>query len=98
MRRWWTRRVHGVAFLGAAAMVVGAVLFAVSNWWVHRLGRPRIFDAITEVPSRDVAIVPGVGGRNGLINDRLRSRLRSAVALYRAHKVKDILMSGVGGG
>jgi SanA protein len=87
----------GAATLVAGAVAAALVLVVVSNWWVHRCGGRNIYDALSEVPARDVAIVPGVGGKNGVINDHLRSRLLAALSLYRAHKVNDILVSGVGG-
>ncbi|HEY4186791.1 MAG TPA: ElyC/SanA/YdcF family protein [Polyangia bacterium] len=96
MRRWPTKVFTVAAFLGAVSMFAAMSLFTVSNWWVHRIGHPARFDALSDVPPHDVAIVPGIGARFGNINDHLRSRLLAAIALYRAHKVKDILVSGVG--
>jgi SanA protein len=96
MLRWPTKIFTVVAVVGAGAMFAAMSLFAASNWWVHRIGHPSRFDALSEVSPHDVAIVPGVGGKHGNINDHLRSRLLAAIALYRAHKVKDILVSGVG--
>jgi len=78
-------------------MLMGVMALLVSNWWVHREGRRwGRYDALSDVPAREIALVPGVGDRDGQVHDRLRSRLLSGLALYRAHKVKAILVSGVG--
>ena len=97
MRPVWTKAVAVLATVVAGAMVAAVAIVIVSSWWVHRRGGRQIYDALSEVPAREVAIVPGVGGKAGRINDHLRSRLLAALALYRAHKVRDILVSGVGG-
>jgi len=87
-----------LAAVAAGVMLVGATLMLLSNWWVHRQGRlAGTFDALAEVPAREVAIVGGTGNRQGRVGDRLRSRLLAALSLYRAHKVKAILVSGIGG-
>jgi len=90
-----------LSYLAAAAagvMLGGVALMLISNWWVHRQGRHAgTYDALVEVPARDVAIVGGTGDYQGRVGDRLRSRLLVALSLYRAHKVKSILVSGVGG-
>lgn len=87
-----------MAVVVGATMLVGTAFLLVSNWWIHRDGRNwHSYEALTDVPARDVAIVPGVGDRNGQVRDRLRARLLAGLALYRAHKVKAILVSGVGG-
>ncbi len=97
MRHWSARMISSVAAAGAAVMLLGVTFLLLSNWWVHREGRRwRSYQALDDVPSREVAIVPGVGDRDGEIRDRLRGRLLAGLALYRAHKVKAILVSGVG--
>lgn len=97
MRRWTTRTLSYLAVAAAWAMLAGVTFLLLTNWWVHHQGRGYgIYDDLTDVPARDFAIVPGTGDRNGAIGDRLRYRLLAGLSLYRAHKVKAILMSGVG--
>jgi len=97
MRPWSARILSYLAVAGAGAMFLGVVALLLSNWWIHRPGQPWTrYDALTDVPAREIAIVPGTGDRNGEVRDRLRSRLLAALSLYRAHKVKAILVSGVG--
>lgn len=99
MRRWPARVMSYLAVAGAGLMFLGVGFLLVTNWWVHREGQGwRSYDALAEVPARDFAIVPGVGDRDFAIGGRLHFRLMSALSLYRAHKVKGILVSGVGRG
>jgi len=97
MRRWSTRLLSYLAFAGATAMLAGVTFLLVTNWWVHRQGfRWRTYDALGDVPAREFAVVPGTGDRGGIVGQRLRNRLLGALSLYRSHKVKAILVSGVG--
>ena len=85
-----------LAMLLTMAFAFGGVGFALGNWWIDRAARPYLHDAIDDVPVRDVAIVPGVGTATGHMPRHLKDRIASALALYRAHKVKAILVSGIG--
>jgi len=97
MRPSLARMVSWSAVAGAGAMVLGAAFLLFSNWWIHRSGQDwKKYDALDDVPAREIVIVPGVGDRDGEIRDRLRSRLLAALTLYRAHKAETILVSGVG--
>jgi SanA protein len=97
MRRLSAHLFSCLAAIGAGMMLAGVTFLLISNWWVHRQGaRLRTYDALADVPGRDFAIVPGTGGLNGNVGDRFRNRLLAGLSLYRAHKVKRILVSGVG--
>ena len=98
MRFWSARTLSYASVVCAGLMLAGVTFLLATNWWVHRQGHVfRSYDALTDVPAREFAIVPGVGDRNGAIGNRLRNRLLSGLSLYRAHKVSAILVSGVGG-
>lgn len=86
------------AILGTGVLIVlAAAVLASSQLWITMRGRPFVYTAIDEVPTREMAIVPGVGGSHpGRPGACLLPRLRAALALYRAHKVQSILVSGVG--
>jgi SanA protein len=87
--KWAALGVTVVLLLGAAGLAAGQAL-------VIHTARPFTFAGLDEVPARDVAVVPGVGSaRPGWPPRNLAERLRVALALYRAHKVKTILISGV---
>jgi len=88
-----------------AALGVGAGLFAYAaalafgQFWVIQAAQPFTYSGIDEVPPREVALVPGVGASYpGCPPRNLLERLRVALALYRAHKVGAILISGVANG
>ena len=65
-----------------------------SNLWIARSARPYAYFSVTTVPARTFAIVPG----SRVTHDKplwiLRARLEAALELYRAGRVKAILVSG----
>ncbi|MES1208676.1 MAG: ElyC/SanA/YdcF family protein [Pseudomonadota bacterium] len=86
---WTLAAITAVASLSP----VGAFMGTVS--WVNGTTRSYIYDAVEVAPTRDVAIVPGIGARSRAPLPCLRERLEPALALYRAHKVRAILASGI---
>jgi SanA protein len=64
--------------------------------WTMLTTRSRIYRALTQVPSHEVAIVFGAGVRNGQPTAMLFDRVASAVALYKAGVAQKLLMSGDG--
>jgi SanA protein len=96
MRRLWWRGL-AYALTGALSVVLMAAAgVASTNGWVHRVGIRYVHHTLDEVPARDVAIVPGTGGR-GEVGGYFLPRLLAALDLYRTHKVRTILVSGIGG-
>ncbi|MES1210214.1 MAG: ElyC/SanA/YdcF family protein [Pseudomonadota bacterium] len=89
---WWGRTI----LLATAGAVAGAAVFAFCNFWVFHAARPHVFETLDGVPARDVAVVPGMGARRGHLGGQLLERMNAGLALYRAHKVKLILVSGIG--
>jgi SanA protein len=96
------RRVHrsagrtlrrGSQIAGAAALLALAALFG-SNAWVVRASDGYAYDSAAAVPSRGIAIVPGARVHHGKPLIILRDRLQAALDLYRAGRVKAILVSG----
>jgi vancomycin permeability regulator SanA len=64
-------------------------------WWVRHVTACHIYWNLSRVPARPVAIVFGAGvGPNGTISPVLQARVDAGVALYRAGKVKKLLMTG----
>jgi vancomycin permeability regulator SanA len=84
------RGATALATLGliAAAASVG------SNLWIARAERPFTFSAVAAVPARTFAIVPGSGADRRGPGPVLRARLEASLELYRAGRVKAILVSG----
>jgi SanA protein len=86
LRRGW--QIAGTAALLAMAALVG------SNAWVARASNGYAYDSAATIPGRGIAIVPGARVHNGKPLLILRDRLQAALDLYRAGRVKAILVSG----
>jgi vancomycin permeability regulator SanA len=79
----------------AVALPLAAVAFvAATNAWVAWAARGHAYTELASVPARSVAIVPGARVYNGQPFILLRARLEAALSLYRAGRVKAILVSG----
>ena len=95
LKRRLPRGKKGVAIvaLGAAGTLTGEILLAGSS--VTREAAPFLYRGVDEVPPRFAAIVPGCRVYpDGAPSAMLADRLAAALALYRAGKVKKILVSG----
>jgi SanA protein len=54
----------------------------------------RIYDKVESVPERDTALVLGAAAYPSRLSDMLQDRVDTAIELYQAGKVKQIIMSG----
>ncbi len=82
--------------LAVVIFSLGALLglsFAVP-WYMEREAAPYIYQTVEEAPTSTVAIVLGASVVHGEPSPVLRERALGALALYRAHKVSKILVSG----
>jgi len=81
-------------FLLLATGVIG--VFLLCQWFVSHAGAGRIYDGVSDIPKCDVGIVLGtsehLGG--GGENPYFKKRIEAAAALYKAGKVKLLLLSG----
>jgi len=86
---WWLSR-------GAIAMAIALLLLVAGiGWHVRRTTRDGRFTVPADVPAQPVAIVFGAGVyADGTPTPMLADRILAGVALYRAGKVKRLLMSG----
>lgn len=88
-----SRRVIRATFagLGLAALVVGA-----ANYRILTANRDRLRGDLDRVPSCDVALVLGTSAklRDGRTNLHFEGRMDAAAELYRAGKVRHLLVSG----
>ena len=91
-----SRRWRWLLWASAAAVTLGVVgvgLVVAANIDVLVQGTPR-YDTVASVPTEPVAIVFGAGLDGTRPSNALRDRLDAAIALYRAHKVPHLLVSG----
>jgi SanA protein len=86
-------------WLAAVAVLVAILAVALSVWAGHvckTASAGRIFTQIDAVPANDVGLVLGTSKRlkNGKPNLHFNQRIETAAALYRAGKVRHLLVSG----
>ncbi|WP_329120846.1 SanA/YdcF family protein [Streptomyces sp. NBC_01353] len=75
------------------AVMLGAVLALAPATWTHAVADSRL-RTTAEVPAQDVAVVFGAGLWKGRPTPYLAHRLDTAAELYRAGKVKVVLVTG----
>ncbi|MER5709343.1 MULTISPECIES: vancomycin high temperature exclusion protein [unclassified Streptomyces] len=75
------------------ALMLGAVLALAPATWMHTVAEPRL-RTTADVPARDVAVVFGAGLWKGRPTPYLAHRLDTAAELYRAGKVRVLLVTG----
>ncbi|MBX7245907.1 MAG: YdcF family protein [Candidatus Sumerlaeaceae bacterium] len=95
-RPWWKRRIVVVGAIAISVLLIIPLFLAliVDNWMGAR-ARSRIFRKPDEVTPRTVAMVLGARVHpDGRLSAMLEDRVLSAVGLYKAGKVKKLLMSG----
>lgn len=81
--------------VGLAAALVGAGTAAAIWGWVQWRYAPQIFSDVSAVRERPVAIVFGAGVQpGGRLSPMLQDRMDTAIELYRAGKVRKLLVSG----
>ncbi len=76
--------------------LLGLLFVLAANWWVIHTAAPHVHDNLTALPPADVALVLGCSHRlaDGRENLYFRHRVEAAAALYRAGKVRHLLVSG----
>jgi SanA protein len=93
----WLRANRSRLIAAALAMLMAsAAVVVIADRVCQRASRGRIFRSIDSMPAQDVALVLGTSKttRAGNPNLHFKHRMDAAVALYRAGKVKHLLVSG----
>ncbi len=93
---WLKARRFNLAFgLGIIAVAAIALLAGVDRA-CQQAANGRVFRAVDDLPTRDVGLVLGTSKetRHGKPNLHFNQRIAAAAALYRAGKVKHLLVSG----
>ena len=87
--RVWIRRAGWLFLAGVAAVVLG-------NLWIVFRTQGRVFFVQQDVPPKQVGLVLGTSAnlRGGHANPFFTGRIAAAAELYRAGKVRQLLLSG----
>lgn len=87
------KRILLIGVLAIVAMIWGC------EWRIESVARQRCFDAVEGVPEAPVAVVLGAAPRlaDGRVNLFFRPRLEAAARLFKAGKVKALIVSGDNG-
>ncbi|MFF3753835.1 vancomycin high temperature exclusion protein [Streptomyces sp. NPDC002018] len=91
-RTWWPRTRQGRR-RAVRTVMLGCVLALMPSTWMHAVADSRV-RTVSDVPAADVAVVFGAGLRSGRPSPYLAHRLDAAAELYRAGKVKVVLVTG----
>ncbi len=87
--------LSGAVLLASGILAAALVLFA-ADLRVERCAAGRIYTDIDEIPAREYGLLPGtsrlVHGKH--LNGYFFNRIRAAAALYRAGKIRKIIVSG----
>ena len=90
------KKICILATLGLIGMFL--VLLVLSFWLINLQTRSNIYSDLTLVPHTEVALIPGAAIlRDGSLSPVLKDRVDAALALYRAGKADNILVSGDNG-
>lgn len=89
------RRLRRLGFIALALIGLPLLGAGAIEGWMHLAARGALYREVAAVPRRRVAIVFGAqvlpGGR---LSDALAYRVDAAIALYRAGKVEQLLLTG----
>jgi len=91
LKRWWLR--------AAVLILLGSGIVFGSEWWVAMKAEGRCFDEVNSLPEAPVAVVLGTSARlaDGRANLFFLPRMEAAAALFKAGKVKALIVSGDNG-
>jgi SanA protein len=89
----WQRRLRNVLSFG---LVVGVLVVIFINWRISTFSQSYIYNSIDKIPFNKVGLVPGTSSRlaSGQPNLFFIYRLQAAADLYKAGKIKFIIVSG----
>ncbi len=92
-------RQHRLRRLARVLAYGGAFAFALGNLWIEARARGRIFSSVSDVPANDIGLVLGTSRRlrGGYENPFFAGRIAAAAELYRAGKVRHLILSGDNG-
>ncbi len=88
-----------VTKLGVISLFLSVLAIFLSNWMVKSNAEGKLYNSTQEIPFNQVGLLLGTGKtlQNGYPNLYYKYRIDAAVALYKAGKIKRILISGDNG-
>jgi SanA protein len=91
LKRWWLRT--------AVLIILGLGLVVCCEWWVAKRAEGRCLNDVKATPEAPVAVVLGTAAHvaGGWNNYFFKYRMEAAAALYKAGKVKALIVSGDNG-
>lgn len=83
-------------FIGLYTFLSGLVIIALCNVWIIQQTKSQMYSDITVVPENKVGLVLGTSKyfSNGTGNLFFKYRIEAAVELFKANKIKHIIVSG----
>ena len=77
-------------------LLVIVAFIAVCQWLVLHTGNGRLYDNVADTPQRDIGLLLGTSDKqgNGNSNPFFEKRIAAAASLYKAGKIRHILVSG----
>src|SRR5437763_133837 len=89
------RRMRRIAGIGLGFAAAALAFIGASDLWVREAAAPFLFRNLDDVPPRPAAIVFGaLANPDGTPSPVLAARVEAAAALYRAGKVRKLLVTG----
>ena len=91
LKRWWLRTV--------VLIVLGSGIIFGCEWWIAKRAEGRCFDDVNAMPEAPAALVLGTSAHvaGGWSNYFFKYRMEAAAALFKAGKVKALIVSGDNG-
>jgi SanA protein len=85
-----------VAKWSALTLLLVSALIVISNYWVIKSTKAQLYSNINEIPENDVALLLGASKTTVRGNDNLyfAYRIEAAATLFKAGKIKHIIVSG----
>lgn len=97
-RQGGSLRLRRLLLLMAALLTAWIVYTVLAQWWVFATSSRWVYQRVEDVPTAPVGIVFGAKVyESGALSPVLEARVRAAVDLYHAGKVRKLLMTGDNG-
>ena len=91
--------VRRLLLVAAVMVFLGALALLAANLRVERCAAGRVYSDVDAVPAREYGLLPGTSRlvHGKYLNTYFCNRIRAAVELYRAGKIRKIIVSGDNG-